>query len=127
MPTEIISQQAPLPIGPYSQAIRAGDWLFISGQIPVDPQTNQLVTGDIQEQTSQVFKNIETILQAGGLDRQHVVKTTIYLTDMGKFPQINAMYEKWFTPPYPARAVVGVQALPKNAEIEIEVLGLAQD
>jgi 2-iminobutanoate/2-iminopropanoate deaminase len=127
MRQSIITEQAPQPLGPYSQAVRVGEWLFISGQIPLDPKTNALITGDIAMQMEQLLKNVHAILLAAGATLDQVVKTTIYVTDMQKFQTINGVYGQWFKPPYPARAVVGVQALPGKAEVEMDVIALLKD
>ena len=117
---EIVSSQAPGAIGPYSQAIKAGGFLFFSGQIPIDPTSGELVTGGIEEQTGMVMANIGAVLAAAGCDFRQVVKTTIYLTDLRNFALVNAIYGRYFDKPAPARATVQVAALPKGALIEIE-------
>ena len=111
---------APAAIGPYSQAIRAGGFIFYSGQIPLDPQSGVLVDGGIDEQTRQVMANMKAVLSASGRSFDDVVKTTIYLTDLADFATVNAIYGEYFTEMPPARACVQVAALPKGARIEIE-------
>ena len=118
----ILSQDAPAPIGPYSQAVRVGDWVFLSGQIPVDPQTGEVVEGGIEAQTRQVLQNLQAVLTAVGASLDNVVKTTIYMTDLNEFAEMNAVYETYFRPPYPARATVQVADLPRHALIEIEAI-----
>ena len=118
----IVSPNAPAPIGPYSQAVQAGPFLFCSGQVAIDPKTNQVLTGDVKAQTEQVMKNIEAVLSAGGLKFENVVKTTIFLTSMGDFPLVNEIYGRYFPNQPPARSTVEVRGLPKNVQVEIEVL-----
>ncbi|MGE4543927.1 MAG: RidA family protein [Pedobacter sp.] len=126
MPIEYIaSQQAPAAIGPYSQAVRAGDFLFFSGQIPLDPVTGKIVGQDAEEQSRQVLTNIQAVLAAAGLDFGKVVKTTVYLTDMRDFEVINRVYGEYFGAAAPARATVQVAALPKQVLIEIEGIAYA--
>lgn len=121
----ILSQDAPAPIGPYSQATRVGDWIFISGQIPIDPNTGELISGGVAAQTKQVLQNLQAVLTALGLNLDSVVKTTIYLTDLTMFSEMNEVYATYFRPPYPARATVQVSALPKGAQVEIEAIAYA--
>lgn len=118
----ILTENAPAPIGPYSQAMQVGNLLFCSGQIPLDPKTNQMLTGDIKAQTELVMKNIEAVLKAADCQFSNVVKTTIFLTDMKDFPVVNETYGKYFTQTPPARSTVQVSALPKGANVEIEVI-----
>ena len=113
---------APAAIGPYSQAIRAGDLLFLSGQIPLDPATGNLVDGGVEAQTVQVFKNIEAILKAGGTSFDRVVTATVYLADMNDFAKVNEIYATYFSSPAPARATVQVARLPKDCKVEIQVI-----
>jgi 2-iminobutanoate/2-iminopropanoate deaminase len=113
---------APGAIGPYSQAIRAGSLLFVSGQVPIDPATGHLVEGDIAAQTRRVFQNIGEILAAGGASFDHVVRTTVFLADMNDFTAMNEVYATFFAAPAPARATVQVSRLPKDARIEIDVI-----
>jgi 2-iminobutanoate/2-iminopropanoate deaminase len=115
---------APSPIGPYSQAIMAGNMLFISGQICLDPATGTLKNKDLQEETHQVMHNLKAILQNAGMDFGQVVKTTIYLTDMGCFAEINEIYGKYFTDNFPARETVQVSALPKFVNVEISMIAV---
>ncbi len=122
MPERVLTTDAPAPIGPYNQAIRAGAFLFCSGQIPIDPATGELVTGDIATQTHRVMQNVAAVLAAGGAAFGHVVKTTIYLVDMNDFAAVNAAYGEYFTTVPPARSTVAVAALPKGSRVEVEVL-----
>ncbi|MCL1922746.1 MAG: RidA family protein [Propionibacteriaceae bacterium] len=118
----ILTKNAPAPIGPYSQALDTGCLLFCSGQLGVDPGSGDLVGDDIRSQTHAVFANIEAVLVAAGLRLCDVVKTTVYLTDMGDFAEMNEVYSEQFAEPFPARSTIGVAALPKGALVEIEVL-----
>jgi 2-iminobutanoate/2-iminopropanoate deaminase len=118
----IQTSQAPSAIGPYSQAIRIGDFLYTSGQIALKPDTMEMMNGEIEEETEWVLKHIEAILQAGGLSLAHVIKTTVYLTDLGEFSRMNQVYEKFFKETKPARACVQVAALPKGAKVEIDAI-----
>lgn len=118
----ISTTNAPAAIGPYSQAIEANGMLFCSGQIPIDPTTGTIVEGGIQAQTRQVFQNISEVLAAAGTDLSHVVKTTVFLSDMANFAAMNEVYADFFTLPFPARSAVAVKELPKGALVEIEVL-----
>ena len=111
---------APQAIGPYSQAIKAGGFVFASGQIPIDPETGEFVSGGIAEQTRQVMKNLAAVLDAAGSDLQLVVKTTVYLADMAEFTAMNDIYGKFFTDEPPARATVQAARLPRDARVEIE-------
>jgi 2-iminobutanoate/2-iminopropanoate deaminase len=113
---------APKALGPYSQAIRAGDLLFVSGQVPIDPATGELVTGDIAAQTRRVLQNIGEILKAAGRSYEQVVRTTVYLADLADFPLMNETYGTFFTPPQPARSTIQAARLPRNARIEIDVV-----
>jgi 2-iminobutanoate/2-iminopropanoate deaminase len=113
---------APAAIGPYSQAIRAGNLLFLSGQIPIDPATGNLVDGGIEAQTRQVFHNIGEILKAGGSSFDEVVTATVYLADMNHFAKVNEIYATYFSSPAPARATVQVARLPKDCLVEIQVI-----
>jgi 2-iminobutanoate/2-iminopropanoate deaminase len=121
----IATDHGPKAIGPYSQAIRANGFVFISGQIPLDPKTQQLVEGDIAAQTERVIENLKGILEAAGSFLHHVVKTTVFLKDLNDFAAMNAVYARYFTAQPPARATVEVSALPKGARIEIELIALA--
>jgi 2-iminobutanoate/2-iminopropanoate deaminase len=122
MKTVITTDKAPAPVGPYSQAIEAGGFLFCSGQIAINPANNQVLTGPVEEQTRQVMENIEAVLSKAGLGFQNVVKTTIYLVDMSDFTAVNDVYGKYFKEQPPARSTIAVQALPKGVHVEIEVL-----
>ncbi len=113
---------AAAPVGPYSHAVRVGDLLFCSGQIPLDPATGALVTGDIRAQTQRVIENIQLILAAERLTLGNVVKTTVFVTDLADFAAMNEVYARFFTADFPARSTVQVAALPKGARVEIEVL-----
>jgi len=124
-PQAILTEQAPAPIGPYSQAIRTGNLLFCSGQIPLDPVSGEIVGGnDIEAQTKQVMQNIAAVLEAAGANFDQVVKTTIYLVDMADFPKVNAIYAERFTAVPPARSTVAVAALPRGSRVEIEVTAI---
>jgi 2-iminobutanoate/2-iminopropanoate deaminase len=116
------SLSAPAAIGPYSQAIDAGDFVFLSGQVPIDPKTGELVEGDIATQTERVLDNLAAVLEAAGCSFADVVKTTIFLTDLGDFQVVNATYGKRFTSAPPARATIQVAALPKGARVEIDAI-----
>ena len=118
----VSTPSAPKAIGPYSQAVRAGSLLFVSGQVPIDPATGHIITGDIAAQTHRVFQNIGEILTAGGASFDHVVRTTVFLADMNDFAAMNEVYATYFTAPAPARATVQVSRLPRDARIEIDVI-----
>ena len=118
----ISSSDAPKAIGPYSQAVRAGQLLFVSGQVPLDPATGEMVAGDIAAQTRRVFENLGAVLKAGGRSFNDVVRTTIFLADMNDFAEVNKVYGTYFSEPYPARATVQVARLPKDARVEIDVI-----
>ncbi len=121
--SEVRTEGAPAPVGPYSQAIRSGDWVFASGQIPLDPTTGELVQGEIEDETRQVLGNLQAVLEAAGSGLDRVVKATVYLTDLGLFPRVNAVYAEAFeTLPAPARVTVGVAALPLGASVEIDAI-----
>lgn len=120
----IHTPDAPAPIGPYNQAVMAGNMLFISGQICIDPATGEMKNGSIEEETEQVMKNLQAILTAAGLNFSHVVKTTIFITDMQQFATINGIYGKYFTTDFPARETVQVSALPKLVNVEISMLAV---
>ena len=119
---EISTKKAPAAIGPYSQAIRLGNLVYTSGQIPIDPATGVLVEGGIKEQTRQSLTNVKAILEEAGISMSQVVKTTVFLADMNDFAEMNAVYAEFFTEPYPARSAVAVKSLPKGASVEIEVV-----
>ncbi len=120
----IRSDGAPSPIGPYSQAVAAGDFIFCSGQIPLDPATNTLVSGDIRVQAERVLDNLQAVLKAAGSDLDRAVKITVYLKDMNDFAALNQVFEGRFKTHPPARAVVQAAALPKNASIEVDLIAL---
>jgi 2-iminobutanoate/2-iminopropanoate deaminase len=123
----IQTNNAPLAIGPYSQAIKAGGFVFISGQIPIDPLTGEFVAGGITEQTEQVLKNLTAVLEAAGSNLDRVVKTTVFLADMKEFSAMNEVYAKFFPAPAPARATVAVAGLPRDARVEIEVVAVVSE
>ena len=120
----IQTDQAPQAIGPYSQAIKAGDLLFASGQIPIDPRTGQFVPGGIAEQTEQVLKNLSAVLEAAGSGLDRVVKTTVFLADMNEFAAMNDVYGKYFSRSPPARATIQAARLPRDARVEIDAIAL---
>ena len=116
------SDGAPAAIGTYSQAVRAGDLVFLSGQIPLDPATAEVVDGDFEARARQVFDNLQAVAEAAGGDLNQIVKLTIFLTDLGNFAAVNSVMEDYFEQPYPARAAVGVAALPKGADVEADAI-----
>lgn len=118
----ISTSKAPGAIGPYSQAIRTGNLIFVSGQLPVDPSTGNFAEGGIKELTHQSLSNIKAILEAEGTDMAHVVKTTVFLADMSDFAEMNEVYATFFASPFPARSAVAIKTLPKNARVEIECI-----
>ena len=120
--TPIHSDSAPSAIGTYSQAIRSGDLLFMSGQIPLDPATMEVVEGDFAARAHRVFSNLAAVAAAAGANLDQVVKLTIYLTDLGNFATVNSVMAEYFTEPYPARAALGVASLPKGVDIEAEAV-----
>ena len=120
----IHTDDAPAAIGPYSQAISANGWLFVSGQIPLDPETGDLVGGSVADQTHRVFKNLIAVLDEAGTSLSKVVKTTCYLSDMGDFVEMNAVYAEYFGDHRPARATIQAAALPKYVDVEIDVIAL---
>lgn len=121
----IHSDDAPAAIGTYSQAVRSGDLVFLSGQIPLDPQTMEFVEGDFEARARQVFDNLKAVAEAAGGSLDQVLKLTIFLTDLDNFATVNRVMEDYFSQPYPARAAVGVAALPKGADVEADaILGL---
>ena len=124
---EVISTKAaPAAIGPYSQAIRVGNLIYTSGQIPIDPATGVFVEGGIKEQTRQSLSNIKAILEEAGISMSNVVKTTVFLADMNDFADMNAVYAEFFEEPYPARSAVAVKSLPKGALVELEVVATTE-
>ena len=118
----IHSELAPKAVGPYSQAIVAGGFVFASGQLPIDPATGEFAEGGIKEQTRQSLTNVTRVLSEAGIDLSHVVKTTVFLSDMANFAAMNEVYATFFSEPYPARSAVAVKKLPKNALVEVEVV-----
>ena len=122
MKVQVSTTTAPQAIGTYSQAIRTGDIVYLSGQIPLQPDTMALVTGDITDQIRQVFDNLQAVAQAAGGTLADIVKLNIYLTDLGHFAAVNQIMADYITEPYPARAVVGVAALPKGAQVEMDAV-----
>ncbi len=124
-PEQILTQHAPAPIGPYSQAIQIGSELYCSGQIPLDPQTGEIIDGGVEQQTERVIENIGAVLCAAGCQFVNVVKTTIFLVDMKDFAAVNAVYERYFGASKPARSTVAVAGLPRGARVEIECIARA--
>lgn len=121
----ISSPDAPAAVGPYSQAIAVGNLLFCAGQIPISPATNEIVPGDVSAQTTQVCENIAAVLKANGMSFENVVKTTVFLTDLASFGAMNSVYSRYFKEPFPARSTIQVAALPRGAQVEIEVTAAA--
>ena len=124
MKSIIYTDKAPEPIGPYSQAVLTGGMLFISGQIPIDPATRQLITGNIGDEARQVMKNLEALLSVSGLSFESVVKATIFLSDMNHFAEVNEIYGSYFISNFPARETVAVLGLPKNVNVEISMIAV---
>jgi 2-iminobutanoate/2-iminopropanoate deaminase len=122
MKQSISTKNAPAAIGPYSQAIRTGNLVFLSGQLGINPETGEFVSGSVTDQTGQVFKNIKAVLSEAGLTLDHVVKTTVFLAEIADFAAVNEIYANHFKEPYPARSAFAVKTLPKNALVEIEVI-----
>ena len=122
MKNVISTSKAPAAIGPYSQAVQVGNFLYTSGQIPIDPATGQFAEGGIKEQTRQSLLNVKAILEESGLKMSDVVKTTVFMADMNDFADMNSVYAEFFSEPYPARSAVAVKTLPKGALVEIEVV-----
>ena len=118
----IATPAAPAAIGPYAQAVAVGDLIFLSGQIPLDPERGKIVEGSIEDETRQVLKNLAAVLAAESLTMDAIVKTTVYLTDLADFPRVNQTYAEFFSEPFPARATVQVSALPRGAKIEIDAI-----
>lgn len=118
----IYTTNAPHPVGPYSQALKVGDMLYCSGQIPIDPITNEVVKESIEQQTELVMKNVGAVLKEAGLGYSNIIKSTIFITDMANFPKMNSVYEKYFKENPPARSCVAVKELPKGVDVEVEVL-----
>jgi 2-iminobutanoate/2-iminopropanoate deaminase len=121
----VTTDRGPKPIGPYSQAVKSNGFLYLSGQVALDPKTNEMNAGDIRQQTERVLENIKGILEAAGSNLHHVVKTTVFLKDMNEFPAMNEVYARYFTSAPPARSTVQAVRLPKDALVEIEVIAAA--
>lgn len=124
MKEKIESMKAPAAIGPYSQAVNNGGLVFVSGQLPIDRETGEIVSDDVSDQTRQSLENIKSILAEVGYDMDRILKTTVYLQDMNDFSAMNQVYETYFTAPYPARAAFQVAKLPKGAKVEIEAVAM---
>lgn len=122
MKTVIYTEKAPKPIGPYSQAVCVNGWLYVSGQIPIDPATGRLIEGSFKDQVRRALENAKAILEASGGSLESVVKVTVYLKDMSKFQEFNEVYSEYFKQAPPARSVVGVSSLPRNAELMIDLV-----
>jgi reactive intermediate/imine deaminase len=120
--TPVHTPLAPQAIGTYSQSVRAGDTVYLSGQIPLDPASGELVAGDMEAQVRRVFENLKAVAEASGAGLPNIVKLTVYLTDLAHFALVNRVMAEYFTPPYPARAAVGVAALPKGATVEMDAI-----
>ena len=123
----IYTDQAPKPVGPYSQALKVGPWLFCSGQIPLEVKSSQVVGEDIKAQARQVFENLKAVLSANNMDFKNVVKTLVFLTDLKDFTQFNQVYEQYFSEHKPARSCVEVSALPKSVKVEMELIAFQSD
>lgn len=125
MPRQAIhTDAAPKAIGPYSQAVRSGNTLYLSGQTPLDPATGEMVPGGIEEQATRVFENLKAVLAAAGASFDDVVRVAIYMTDLGNFGAVNEVMKKYFSEPYPARSTIGVAALPRGAAVEVDVIAV---
>ena len=122
----IFTDKAPRAIGPYSQAVRAGNTVYFSGQIPLDPKSGELVSGDFALETRRVFDNLRAVAEAAGGSFQDVVRVTIYLTDLGNFPKVNEVMAEYFQEPYPARVTIGAASLPRGARVEIDAVMVVQ-
>jgi 2-iminobutanoate/2-iminopropanoate deaminase len=120
----VTTDRGPKPIGPYSQAVKANGFLYLSGQVALDPKANDMTGVDIRQQTERVLENVKGILEAAGSNLHHVIKTTVFLKDMNEFPQMNEVYARYFTAAPPARSTVQVARLPKDALVEIEVIAV---
>ncbi|MEW5735008.1 MAG: RidA family protein [Thermodesulfobacteriota bacterium] len=125
--TAISTEAAPPAVGPYSQAVRAGSFLFVSGQLPLDPETGQMIGGSVADRAEQVIRNIEAICRAGGGDLKSVVRTTVYLTSMDDFAAVNEVYAAHFSGRFPARMAVGVKSLPKGADIAMDAVAFVTE
>ncbi len=121
---EIVTNEIAQPVGPFSAAVATGQFLYLSGQVAQDPSSGKLVAGGVAEQTEQIFKNAAAILRAAGKDFSHVVKVTVFLTDIAEFPKINEIYAKHFDRPYPARTTIAVVALPLGAQVEFDIIAV---
>ena len=121
----IATSDAPAAVGPYSQAIATGNFLFCAGQIPLDPITGALIDGDVTAQTDRVLQNVAGVLKANGMTFANVVKSTVFLTDLASFAQMNEVYSRYFSAPFPARSTIQVAGLPKGSQVEIEVIAVA--
>ena len=124
---EIKTERAPKAIGPYSQGVKIGRHLFLSGQIPIEPTSGEVLSGSVEAQTRQVLKNLQAVLEEAGATLNDVVKTTVYLRDLSAFAEMNSVYGEFFSVPYPARATVGVSALPKGSGVEIDAIAVIGD
>lgn len=122
----IRTEKAPAPIGPYSQAVKANGFLFVSGQVAIDPATNELVAGSTANEAHQVMKNIDAILKEANLTFQHVIKTSIFLSDMSLFTEVNEVYATYFEGDFPARETVAVKTLPKNVNVEVSIIAVVE-
>ncbi len=120
--TVVFTDKAPRAIGPYSQAVRAGNTVYLSGQIPLDPKSGELVAGDIAAQARRVFENLKAVAETAGDGLQDVVRVTVYLTDLGNFAKVNEVMAEYFKEPYPARVTIGVASLPRGAQVEIDAI-----
>ena len=125
MKKEILSLLAPQPVGSYSQAVSKGPWLFVSGQIPLEPKTGEMISGSIALQTERVMENIKAVLEENNMNFNHVVKAGIFLKDMDNFSVVNKVYSRYFKKPFPARSCVAVSDLPKGSDVEIEVIAFS--
>ena len=125
--TTISTEAAPAAIGPYSQAVKVGSTVYLSGQIPLDPKTQDIVARDFAPQARQVFDNLAAVAGAAGGSLDNIVRLTVYLTDLSRFAELNEIMSDYFSEPYPARAAIGVQALPRNVEVEIDAIMVLED
>ena len=122
----IATSEAPKAVGPYSQAVAVGNFLFCAGQIPLDPATGELIEGDVTAQTDRVLQNVAGVLRANGMTFANVVKSTVFMVDLANFAAMNAVYSKYFSEPFPARSTIQVAGLPKGAQVEIEVIAVRE-
>lgn len=118
----VFTEEAPKPVGPYSQGIVSGEWLFVSGQIPVDPKTGEVMKGSFKDVARRTIENVLAVVKAAGGSAESIVKVTVYMKDISRFPEFNEVYEEYFKEHKPARAVIGVASLPKGVELEIEAI-----